>query len=75
MEQKEEVYETTCIVTREDINKDVEAQILRFKPKDFIVVVIQGQVKLNLNYEPAYDGYIGEKMKMPFITKGPIRLK
>jgi hypothetical protein len=75
MEETKEVYDNKCVVIREDINAEVEGEVLNFKPKEFLKVVIGKSVALNLQYEPSYDGYIGEKARMPFISKGPAKLK
>lgn len=75
MDKIKEVYDNKCIVIREDINAEVEGEVLNFKPEKFLKVVIGKSVALNLQYEPSYDGYIGEKSQMPFISKGPARLK
>ena len=74
-EDTREVYDNTCIVMREDTKAEVDADIILFRPKEFLKVVIGKSVMLNLQYEPSYGGYIGEKSKMPFISKGPKRLK
>jgi|TARA_R110000744_G_scaffold168268_2_gene285898 hypothetical protein len=70
-----EVYDNICVVTREDINKDVEGEVLNFRPNEFLKVVIGKSVALNLQYEPSQGVYIGEKSKMPFFSKGPKKLK
>jgi hypothetical protein len=75
MEETKEVYDSKCIVIREDINAEVEGEILNFQPKEYLKVVIGRSVALNLQYEPQYQVYVGEKSKMPFVSKGPVRLK
>jgi hypothetical protein len=70
-----EVYDNICVVTREDINKDVDGDVILFRPKEFLKVVIGKSVALNLQYEPSQGVYIGEKSKMPFFSKGPKKLK
>jgi len=75
MENYRELYDDKCFVEREDTGHVVDGEVLHFKPKVFLKVVIGKSVALNLQYEPSYGGYIGEKAKMPFISKGPKRLK
>lgn len=75
MEELREIYDNICIVTREDINKDVEGEVLNFRPNEFLKVVLGKSIALNLQYEPSQGVYIGEKSKMPFFSKGPKRLK
>ena len=75
MEELREIYDNICTVTREDINKDVEGEVLNFRPNEFLKVVIGKSVALNLQYEPSQGVYIGEKSKMPFFSKGPKRIK
>ena len=75
MEDHKEVYDDKCIVTREDIGVDVEGDILRFKPKEMIKLTIGKGVMLTLKYDSFGRVYIGEKARMPFVTKGPARLK
>ena len=67
------VYDDKCLVLREDIGVEVEGEILHFKPKEFVKLTIGAGVILNLQYEGGV--YLGEKMRMPFVTKGPKRLK
>lgn len=69
------VYDNKCIIIREDTMAEVDGEILQFKPKDFMKVVIGKSVALKLFYDVSCDRYIGEKSRMPFVTKGPIRLK
>ena len=73
--KNEEVYETKCSILREDLNIEVEADVIRFRPNQFLKVVIGNSVIINLQYEPSYHGYIGTKSKMNFLSKGPVRLK
>ena len=75
MEDTKEVYDNMCIVTREDINADVPGEVLNYRPGEFLKVVIGKSVALNLQYEPSQRMYIGEKSKMPFVSKGPKKLK
>jgi len=74
-EDTQEVYDNKCTVLREDTKAEVDGDVILFRPKEFLKVVIGKSVMLNLQYEPSYGGYIGEKSKMPFISKGPKRLK
>lgn len=69
------VYDNKCIITQEVKMIDVEGEILEYKHKDFIKAVIGKSVALKLLYDPSCDRYIGEKSRMPFVTKGPDRLK
>ena len=69
------VYDNKCIITQEEKMVDVEGEILEYKNKDYMKVVIGKSVDLKLFYDPSCDRYIGEKSKMPFVTKGPDRLK
>ena len=73
--ETKEVYDDRCLVLREDTGQEVEGEILHFKPKEFIKVVVGKSVALNLQYEPFCDRYLGEKNKMPFISIGPKKLK
>ena len=75
MEDTKEVYDNICVVTREDINVDVHGEVLNFRPKEFLKVVIGKSVALNIQYEAAHQVYVGEKSKMPFVSKGPNKLK
>jgi hypothetical protein len=69
------VYDNKCIITQEEKMLDVEGEILEYKHKDYMKVVIGKSVALKLFYDQSCDRYIGEKSKMPFVTKGPDRLK
>lgn len=69
------VYDDKCIITQEVKMLDVEGEILEYKHKDYMKVVIGKSVALKLFYDSSCDRYIGEKSKMPFVTKGPDRLK
>ena len=75
MEDYKVVYDDQCIVEREDTGDIVTGKVLRYKPKEFIKVVLGGAVSINLKYEPAQKVYIGEKAKMPFVSNGPKQLK
>ena len=69
------VYDNKCIITQEEKMLDVEGEILEYKHKDYMKVVIGKSVALKLFYDQSCDRYIGEKSRMPFVTKGPDRLK
>ena len=69
------VYDDKCIITQEVKMVDVERQIMEYKHKEYMKVIIGKSVDLKLFYDSSCDRYIGEKSKMPFVTKGPKRLK
>lgn len=69
------VYDDKCIITQEIKMMDVEGEILEYRHKDYVKAVIGKSVTLKLFYDSSCDRYIGEKSKMPFVTKGPARLK
>lgn len=75
MEDYKVVYDDQCIVEREDTGDTVTGEVLHYKPKEFLKVVLGRAVSVNLQYEPSQGMYIGEKAKMPFVSKGPKRLK
>jgi len=75
MEDIKEVYDNKCIVTREDTMTEVDGEVLNFRPKEYLKVVIGRSVSLDLQYEAAHQVYVGEKSKMPFVSKGPNKLK
>ncbi len=75
MEDTKEVYDNMCKVTREDTMTEVDGEVLNFRPREYLKVVIGRSVALDLQYEAAHQVYVGEKSKMPFFSKGPNKLK
>lgn len=72
---RKEVYDNICVVTREDTMAEVEGEVLNFRPKEYLKVVIGKCVALNLQYEATHKVYVGESSKLPFVSKGPNKLK
>jgi hypothetical protein len=70
-----ELYADTCDVTREDTGDSVEGEVLHFKPKEFLKVIVGKAVPINLQYEPSQQMYLGGKARIHFMSNGPVRLK
>tara|TARA_B100000073_G_scaffold334638_1_gene327387 strand:+ start:435 stop:665 length:231 start_codon:yes stop_codon:yes gene_type:complete len=62
-------FEDKCDVTCNDNDNTVVADVMQFKEEDRLIVAVAGN-KIQLNYN-GKGMYIGEKIGMEFISKGP----
>ena len=64
-------YDDKCIIECTRNGQKVEADILSFKENQFLSVVFQKTVKLQLQYDVDKSVYIGNMSGLEFITEGP----
>ena len=64
-------YEDTCIITCNDNNKTMPAEILEFREGQVCTVTINRQVKVSLHYDEWTKKYVGRSAGLEFITEGP----
>jgi hypothetical protein len=64
-------YADTCEVTNIKSGKVVTGEILRFQPKQSIVLTVNRQVKLTLIWQEKVGLYIGNMAGMEFQSEGP----
>ena len=62
-------FEDKCDVACNDNDNTVVADVMQFKEEDRLIVAVAGN-KIQLNYN-GKGMYIGEKIGMEFISKGP----
>ena len=62
-------FEDKCDATCNDNDNTVVADVMQFKEEDRLIVAVAGN-KIQLNYN-GKGMYIGEKIGMEFISKGP----
>jgi len=63
-------YEDTCEL-KSDRDVVVEAEVLDFSPQKYLSVTVNRSVKVNLQYIPKHDMYLGNMAGMELTTKGP----
>ena len=63
-------YENTCEVTCTDNGKTVEAEVMNFRHRDGLTVVVATN-KIVMKYKANADIYVGNLMGMEFTSKGP----
>ena len=64
-------YDHKCTIECTRNGQKVEADILTFKENQFLSVVFQKSVKLQLQYNTEKSVYIGNMSGLEFITEGP----
>lgn len=63
-------YEDTCNL-QSDNGTTVEAEVLEYKPNNFLVVTVNRKVKVTLQYIPKHDMYLGHMAGIELTSKGP----
>lgn len=74
-DQREDVYDRVCVIKKSGSEEGVEAEVIRFEPKDFLLVSIDREVRIHLAWDSFCKEYLGEKYRMEFTSKGPEKLK
>ena len=64
-------FDDKCTIECTRNGQKVEADILTFKENQFLSVVFQKSVKLQLQYNTEKSVYIGNMSGLEFITEGP----
>ena len=64
-------FDDKCTIECTRNGQKVEADILNFKENQFLSVVFQKTVKLQLQYNTEKSVYIGNMSGLEFITEGP----
>lgn len=64
------VHDETCILTNTRTEVDVEAEVVHFRERDGLTVVVASN-KIVLKYVPKHEIYVGNALGMEFTTKGP----
>lgn len=64
-------FDDNCTIECTKNGQKVEANILTFKENQFLSVVFQKTVKLQLQYNIEKNVYIGNMSGLEFITEGP----
>ena len=64
-------FDDKCTIECTRNGHKVEADILTFKENQFLSVVFQKSVKLQLQYNTEKSVYIGNMSGLEFITEGP----
>lgn len=54
-----------------DTGKTVMAEVLEFKPRQFLNVSIERYIRLSMKYDAKHDQYVGNRANLEFTTKGP----
>tara|TARA_R110000822_G_scaffold9107_7_gene35568 strand:- start:586 stop:828 length:243 start_codon:yes stop_codon:yes gene_type:complete len=49
----------------------VEAAVLSFREEEFLTVVVQKTAKINMQWAPTKNLYIGRQVGLEFVTPGP----
>ena len=65
------LFDDKCTIECTRNGLKVEADILTFKENQFLSVVFQKSVKLQLQYNTEKSVYIGNMSGLEFITEGP----
>jgi hypothetical protein len=65
------VYSDECTVRNLDLGQDVDAEVLQFRPEEFLTVSIQRQIKLRLTYDAKKKLYLGAMAGYEFTSRGP----
>ena len=63
-------YASECQVKCTDNGKVVEAEVDKFIEKESISVILEGVVRVKLNYTK-FNEYVGSMGGLEFVTKGP----
>ena len=64
-------FDDTCTIECTRNGQKVKADILNFRENQFLSVVFQKTVKLQLQYNAEKSVYIGNMSGVEFITEGP----
>ena len=51
--------------------KMIEAEVLSFREKEFLTAVVQKTAKINMQWNPEKNLYIGRQVGLEFVTEGP----
>lgn len=54
-----------------DTGKTVMAEVLEFKPRQFLNVSIERYIRLSMKYDAKHDQYVGNRANLEFTAKGP----
>lgn len=54
-----------------DTDKTVMAEVLEFKPRQFLNVAVERSIRLTMKYDNKHDQYVGIMAKLEFTAKGP----
>ena len=68
-------WDDTAEVTNTDTENTVTGEIHHFKHEDFLSIVLNRAVKLDLRFNPRNKLYIGNKGGMEFTSKGPKEIR
>ena len=71
MSQMTSTWGDTAEVTNTDTDNTVTGEVHHFKHEDFLSIVLNRAVKIDLRYNPRSKFYVGSKGGMEFISKGP----
>ena len=71
MSQMTSTWGNTADVTNTDTENTVTGEVHHFKHEDFLGVVLNRAVKIDLRFNPRNKLYIGNKGGMEFTSKGP----
>jgi len=68
-------WDDTAEVTNTDTENTVTGEIHHFKHEDFLSIVLNRAVKLDLRFNPRNKLYIGNKGGMEFTSRGPKEIR
>ena len=71
MNQMTSTWGDTAEVTNTDTNNTVTGEVHHFKHEDWLSVVLNRAVKIDLRFNPRNKLYIGSKGGMEFWSEGP----
>lgn len=66
-----EIYADDCNVYCTDKEKNLTGAVFSFKPKKFLTVIIDKELRVNLQYVKKHDIYVGSAYGLEFTTDGP----
>lgn len=68
-------YDDKCKIHCTNNKKEMDVEILNFKPGAYLDVSVNRSVKVTLRYEAApHDHYVGMMAGLEFTTKGPKKI-
>ncbi len=64
-------FDDKCTIECSNNGKKVSVDVLTFKENQFLSVVVEKTVKIQMQYNTEKDVYIGNMSGLEFITEGP----